>query len=227
MAVKDLKLFYHFFIAPDVRGMFWHTWLEEQGPLLKATGLPIELNLCMPIHWTSFGDIPFVKQCDKDTKLTFYEKFEEYKDRFYPSLITETVRDTGDLNIYEGQSLERLWEYSKQNPGTYVGYVHTKGVMSVSIQTYKWRQLLNKLFITEWKDRYIEVLNGADVVGALDKQCDGTILSGNFFYAKTDYIATLERPIYTDRYQCEKWILSGNPDLHICHNSNIDHFSDY
>lgn len=222
--VGDLTLFYHFFICPDDRGLFWNWWLDEQATLMKNSNMQ-NLMCCitMPRFWNTIYGHPI---CEDGTRnqISLENKVIEYINTKYNFLNILDIRDTGDLNIYEGSTLIKLWEFSKNNPNEYVGYIHTKGVMSLGVNTSLWRQYLNKKFITEWKDRYIEVLKGYDVTAVIDKQCDDTVISGNFFYASTNYIASLEKPLYYDRYKYEKWILSGNPKLNIIKNTNVDHF---
>lgn len=222
---EHLKIFYHFYICPDDRGLFWNWWLDEQGSAINNAELPVDIYITMPRFWTQIYGNPILKN-KLHYHITLEEKVAEYIQLRYPNISIKDIRDTGAENIYEGSTLIPLWEHSVNNPSTYVGYIHNKGVMSLSVQTSCWRQYLNKIFITQWKDRYIDLLEDYDVVAVLDGQCDGTIISGNFFYASTDYIATLEKPHYTDRYQYEKWILSGNPKLKIVHNTQLDHFKD-
>lgn len=221
---RDLTLFYHYYIPSDVRAMFWNWWLDEQMPLIIQAEVPFtELYITMPKYWNEINGISFMKDGIQDANILFKDKVEEYLALKYGISPIE-IRDTGEPNIYEGSTLLGLWEYCKDNPNEYIGYIHNKGVVSASVNTYNWRQYLNQKFITEWRDRYIELLQGYDVVGLKDAKCDDTILSGNFFYASTNYIATLEEPSYTDRYQYEKWILSGNPKVYIADNTNVDHF---
>lgn len=230
---KSLDLFYHFYICDDERGLFWNWWLDEQAKAMKEAGMPpsvpIHLYATMPRYYNSVYDVPIYKNGTKDQTI-LDDKFKEYVHRFYPFLKIEDIRDTGQQNIFEGHTLQALWNHSRMCPDRIVGYIHTKGVMSVGPHSSQWRNLLNYYFITEWRERYIELLEDPylDVVIVRDKQCDGTIASGNFFYAKTNYIAKLEEPNYgSDRYAYEKWILSGDPMIHIVTDTNKDHFLEY
>lgn len=225
-----IKMFYHFFISPDERGLFWNWWLDEQAEDMISSNLsqyiPISMYVTMPKFWDRIYDLPIYAN-GTDDEITLEEKLREYTSIRYPFLNIEEVRDTGEPNLFEGSTLLPLWEYSKANPNKYVAYIHTKGVMSVGVHSKCWREVLNKNFISDWRVRYRDLLFGHDVVGMKDKQCDDTILSGNFWWASTNYIATLEQPLYDDRYQYEKWILSGNPKTCIIRNTNVDHFKEY
>lgn len=229
--IKNLEFFYHYYISDDDRGVFWNWWLDELGPLFnrsEAYRLPINVYLTMPTMWKTIYGIPLT--LDGGTiPAVLKDKVQEYIAKFYPYLRIKDIRDTGEENIYEGSTLLPLWTYSRQNPGKYVCYFHTKGVMSVGPHTSQWRRELNRSFIGDWKDNYIRLLENpeTEVMGWKDAKTDDTVLSGNFFYAKTDYIARLERPYYNDRYQYEKWILSGNPKLDVLVQSHTDHFVEY
>lgn len=225
--VDNLTLFYHFFVCPDERGLFWNWWLDEQAGAMKQAQVPnVQMYVTMPKYWNSINGIHLIKN-KEHYQITLEEKLVEYVNLRYPFLNIAGIRDTGEQNLYEGYTLFNLWKNAQVKESEYCGYVHTKGVMSLGVQTSCWRQYLNKKFITEWKDRYIDLLQGHDVIAVVDKQCDGTVVSGNFFYARNEYIKTLEEPIYgNDRYQYEKWILSGNPKLKIVDNTHIDHFKD-
>lgn len=224
---QNLTLFYHFFVAPDDRGLFWNWWLDEQAGAMEAARVPrVEMYVTMPRYWNSIYGLPILAD-GSHHHITLEEKLREYVSIRYPFINIAGMRDTGDEpNLYEGHTLMSLWEYSKKNPDNYVGYVHTKGVMSLSVQTSTWRQYLNRMFITDWRNRYIDLIEANDVAAVLDKQCDGTQVSGNFFFASTNYVSNLEAPSYENRYDYEKWILSGKPRLKVVENTGVDHFKD-
>lgn len=230
---NKLAIFYHYYISDDERGAFWNWWLDEQckeiETSLMSARVPIYLHATMPKHWNTIYNIPITKNGTQDVQVDLEYKFREYISEHYNFLKLIDVRDTGEPNIYEGSTLIPLWDYAKHNPNQYVGYIHNKGVLSVSPHTCWWRKELSYWFIRNWRDRYIELLEAEyDVVGLKDLKTDDTTLSGNFFYASTNYIASLDKPDFGgDRYKYEKWILSGNPKLHIVHNTKKDQFIEY
>lgn len=94
-----------------------------------------------------------------------------------------------------------------------------------------WRELLEQKFLTEWDDR-IRDIDGHDVLGVKDstvKMQDGTWshLSGNFFWATTNYVATLQKPMSDNRYWYESWVLSENPKVNFILDTGVDHFLEY
>lgn len=226
-------LFYHIFICPDERGLFWSWWIDEQLGLAYRSKLHhtanIHVCITMPKYWTTIYDIPIYAN-NSDRQITLEEKVREYISLRYPFAKIIDIRDTGEENLFEGSTLQFLWKHCNDHPNSEVGYVHTKGVMSIGPHSKCWREVLNNYFITQWEYRLFELRAfGFDVVGITDKQCDGTQLSGNFWWAKTNYIRTLEKPIYSNRYGYEKWILSNIQDykLKILENTGIDHFREY
>lgn len=230
--VNNINVFYHFFIAPDVRGLFWNWWLDDQMKKIEDSKLKdyatINLNITMPRYWTTISDIPIMNN-NATKQITFEQKIVEYIENRYPYINILSIRDTGLVNIYEGSTLSEIWNFSNEvETPQIILYMHNKGVMSVGNPNSKlWREVLDEAFIIKWNDRVNELFF-KDVVGLKDKQCDETILSGNYFWTTSDYVKTLEEPFYIDRYQYEKWILSNKvARLHIIKNTEVDHYKTY
>jgi hypothetical protein len=189
------------------------------------------MHICMPAWWaTDPRGIQFTSN-QTHQPIFFQHKVIEYINYRHPWVQNVTIHDLNPEHIFEGHTLIPLWEYSKQNPGEAVMYVHNKGVCSSSPQVKLWRETLNRAMITDWPQR-IKDLHGHDVVGVKDAtvrydERGLTHTSGNFFWATTDYVATLSEPRYGDRYEYERWITSNKPDVNYVIDTNTDHFMDY
>lgn len=228
-------LFYHFWIPDDVRSLFWYWWLDEQLECIYKSsldvGADIQLHICMPAWWVNDPrGIPFTQHIT-GKNIYFQDKVVEYIKYRHPWLTHITINDLNPDHIFEGHTLIPLWEYSKQHPGETVIYIHNKGVCSSSPQVKVWREILNKEIIANWYQRSQD-MEGFDLLGVRDAtvrydERGLTHTSGNFFWATTDYVATLPEPRYSDRYEYERWITSNEPNVNYVIDTNTDHFIDY
>lgn len=116
--------------------------------------------------------------------------------------------------------LLRLWAI--ENPGWAVFYHHTKGAIHLWEPFYaNWRRCMERVCVWNWQRCIDDLQRGADSVGAhwLTKerfpgQISTPFWGGNFWWATSDYLATLpEMPRTavhrTDFYQAETWISTG------------------
>lgn len=215
-------IYYHYWIPADWRSLFWYWQLDEQCRLLSESGLAEEahINCCitMPIYWTNdWRGVPFERSGSRELTI-FKEKVLEYISYRYPFL-NVSFRDTGLKNIYEGATLDELHGdvllFGNSEKAPNILYMHNKGISSAGPNARVWFDALNNALITKWKDCIKSLNKGNNVVGVRDStvRFDDrglTHVSGNMFWTKPSYISTLERPLYTDRYEYERWITSGD-----------------
>ena len=163
----------------------------------------------------------------------FGDKVLEYIQYRYPFMDVGSIHDNMDpeTNLYEGQTLMDVWEFAKNRPGQVVIYYHSKGVLSASPHSKQWRDFLTQTLVTDWRIRQKEFeYFQPDVMGCTDQAAmnDGkNIMSGNFWWATTDYIATLPEPNYTDRYAYEDWIMLNNPRVHVVNHIPVNPYEEY
>lgn len=238
-----IKVFYHLYIPADPRAAMWAWYVDQQLQLLKNSKLPeiaqINSTITMPMLWGSMFEIGFTNNNDYQHKLTFYEKVTEYINTRYPFVNIIEIKDS-PANMYEGTTLVHVHEYSKLSD-FYCLYFHSKGVVSASPSVANWREILNHYHVTEWP-RAVKLLNDYQVLGVKDAKTDHTIVSGNYFWARSDYIRTLHEPLDTSkyatdptlwpgghayRYGFEKWIMSNNPKVQYLIDTGVDHFMQY
>lgn len=134
-----------------------------------------------------------------------------------------------DTRHYERMCLNGLWDWSQGNDGL-VLYMHAKGVSRVNKKrnVWGWRKML-EYFLVENHERCLREMEGLDTLGGNlciakrdgDPYRPGHCLhySGNFWWARTQYIRTLPRipeDVRLDvhgnyiRYT-EYWLLSAFP----------------
>lgn len=242
-----IVVFYHYFIGHDYRAVNWFPCLVEQLSLIESTGLAekaqIKMCITMPTSWQNLEGFPFLMCKQNDINITFQEKVMEYIHTRYPFVQIISVREsTLQPNLYEGTTLHEVYKFA-QTEDAKILYIHNKGTIELTEMSIAWREILNHFCITEWNKR-IKELDNFDVIGVADSHVntENKILSGNFWWSKTDHIKKLPPPInstYLDdvnlhpqgpsyRYSFEKWVtFPTDTKIHYVYNTKINHYTDY
>jgi hypothetical protein len=121
---------------------------------------------------------------------------------------------------WEQVTLNKLRDFCQTDDGV-VLYAHTKGAWSQSELAKVWRVSMTHDVVTRWRE----------CVYALEKvQCAGpfwlrsdmpehseheSFFAGNFWWARSDYVRTLEPVGLENRFQAEGWIGLGKPSVKI------------
>jgi hypothetical protein len=132
-------------------------------------------------------------------------------------------------NKEEADTLKWIRDYAKNNPGDYILYFHMKGITKQNAATEDWRRYMEYFVIERWKDCIAKLDEGYDCCGVMWNSHtpigEWPHFSGNFWWANTDYINTLNHE-YLElpwRYYREFWIGSGpNVKVHEFHNSRMN-----
>eukprot|EP01038_Epipyxis_sp_PR26KG_P015962 gene15962-21661_t len=198
--------FYHIYSSYNVHEQI----IREQIEHLKKTGA---YDIISSIKYTVVGDHDYVIN-DK--------KF---------------VHDEYMREGHEMQSLSKLYDYCKKNESDFVLYFHPKGSFSESgskksAENHLFRIMLDNFVLH--KDCYQALLAGYDVCGARLSPLPFLHYSGNFWWARCQYVIKLINPkaLYigselqiksfevfndiptfcmgVDRYSAEAWIGSGS-----------------
>ncbi len=186
----DITLFHHNLLLYN-----WYDIVDEQIFLIKKYGLYDECSNITIIDINNDQSDKFRELINKNDNL-----------KKWHLLITNE-------NKCEYDCLNLIKNFSKINK-SYICYFHTKGAGSVGLKQniglQTWRQLLNHFILTKWEE-CIKLLKNNDVVGVTKYSYQGhDNFSGNFWWAKTEYLNTLNDVSYTDnRYIYENWILSN------------------
>lgn len=244
--MRDIKLYYHFFIPPDHRAGGWTWWIDQQLGMMKRCGLSniaeINMGITMPRYWTEMFGIEIFTH-SVPNPINFEAKVREYINLRYPFVNIRDVRDVYEINIYEGQTISMLYHDAKNSDKDYdICYVQNKGAVSgFTPHVANWRDLLNHYIINEWHN-CVKHLQDNDLVGVSDRNCNNIMLSGNFWWSKSKYIKRLPEPFESQhymadpnfhpwgpsyRYAFEHWVTRANPKLFHIVETHVDHYSEY
>ena len=242
--MRKIKLYYHFFIPPDHRAGGWHWWVDQQLGIIRDSGLAniAEVKMCitMPRFWTEMFGITIYTHSVQNP-ISFEEKVKEYISLRYPFVQILDVRDTNDSNIFEGHTLHFLYEDAKHDDYD-VCYIQNKGAISgFTPHVANWRDILNYCILTKWTEN-VKKLEVCDLLGVADRTSTNNLLSGNFWWAKSEYIRQLPEPLNSQyymtepaffpynesyRYAFEHWVGKANPNLLYIVQTHADHYSEY
>lgn len=92
-------------------------------------------------------------------------------------------------------------------------YCHSKGAGFPGPASPAWRRTMTYDIVVNWME-CIDALNSYDAVGTWWHQVDSSngycgFFAGNFWWATRKFLATLDNPLYRDRYDAEIWIGSN------------------
>lgn len=244
--MKPIEVFYHLYIPGDLRATTWAWWVDQQMGLLRDSKLadiaPVYACITMPRYWNQIHGIPLTMNQQKHIFASFEDKVREYIALRYPFVNILEVRDTGEPNLYEGQTLKALWEKCKESEEEkYILYTHSKGVISASAAVANWREVLNHFCIKEWPT-CVRLLGDAETVGLKDIASKEFTFSGNFWWARSSHIKRLPNPQETHtylgtekfhpggasyRYGLEYWIRTYQPTAQYIFDTGANHFDNY
>jgi hypothetical protein len=207
------KLYYHFYI-PDTPS-HWELLLYEQLDCIEGSGLQhhCEVEMCVSSNQENYKKLQEIIKSYSFLKSSWFDTdIEENK------------------NHYEGTTLLKL--YDECDSYDNVGYIHSKGMTSLSKQVNRWRKVLEYGVIEKWNDNINALNKGYDVSGIFWSQASYHF-GGNFWWAKSSYIKTLPRPViekwdkhnvpigsdWSGRFRYEGWIGLKNPKANTVYQS--------
>ena len=192
--MKKIYHFYHVY-ADGV----WQPMLDDHIHILKKYNLYENLSF--------FG----VGIVGSKPNIQLVKTFLEEKNINY-----NLVFESGDAceNQYEQETLDQIKEFCQDNEG-FVLYTHTKGAANNFEVHRRWRKSMNYYNVVKWRDAILH-LEENDITGChwLTPEKDGPqvtspFFGGNFWWARTDYINTLNKPKRNTRWDAEGWIGEG------------------
>jgi len=132
-------------------------------------------------------------------------------------------------NKDETETMQWIKNYSANNPGNNILYFHTKGITHYTQPTEDWRRYMEYFVVENWTDCVQKLNEGFDCCGVMwnTETIWGNYphFSGTMWWAKTDYINTLnpEYLINDWRLLREFWI-GSNPNVKAFefHNSRMN-----
>lgn len=124
----------------------------------------------------------------------------------------EILDRSQNLCLYEMFTLRHLKSFCDKNPNCQIWYIHTKGASRSDVYGKYWREYLDYFIIERWK-ACVRGLEGYDVCGV---EWQENHFSGNFWWATSNYIKTLESDVacHNDRLKAEiAFIGTKNPHV--------------
>ena len=127
-----------------------------------------------------------------------------------------------NIELFEIPTINKLRDFSINNPGNNILYLHTKGVSHPKNECIDdWNEMM-LYFLLNFK--CIDLLNkysslGCNLHGNPIQYCSGKHYSGNFWWATTDYISTLPK-CGNNKMDAEFWLNPVNNSLCL-HESGI------
>ena len=139
------------------------------------------------------------------------------------------------LSTCEYHTIKSLKSFAdSDNSNANIFYFHTKGLSHANLTSdlfvKDWVELLEYFCIDKWKNA-VKALEFHDAYGVnylLKSSWHETHFSGNFWWARSNYIKTLDinKLNLHDRLSAEMWIVANNHHKAACpHSSHIDHYS--
>jgi len=215
--MKKFALYYHIWSPPD--SDIWKLFIDEQIKRIYKSGI------------TKYADV----KCGINGKSSS-RVYEFVKNHSWINVVE--VSDSDEQ--YEGFTLKHLYCDSLSDTYEKVGYIHTKGISFLSghrdhdptrpgirdssqdktiIAINSWRHFLEWGCIDMWKEN-VDKLDQHHTSGVNYSPVPWPHYSGNFWWARSDYVKNLEHPIermnkksgWADqRLSFESWIGIGNP----------------
>lgn len=193
----------------------------------------IYIHVCTINNWESvlnhilsviFNTHEFINHIDQiKIFMIGTERFEYRHDKI------SVVHLSHNISLYERPTLYRLYIDSDTDTEFNALYLHTKGIShnNRNPNVTDWTNLMLYWLIEQYP-LCLAALEHHDTVGINYKDTPQPHYSGNFWWARSNYIKTLQLDRLCDSHYNapEFWLLSQNPH-HIClHDSNINHYHD-
>lgn len=140
------------------------------------------------------------------------------------------VHSGADGSAGERPALEHCrWFCAEQEPlAAGAWYLHAKGVSDgrhTSASVTDWRHLLEHVVVDRWRDA-LGQLDRHDVAGPNWHLDPAPHFSGNAWWARPRYLATLPEQIGPHPLDPELWIGTDQPAVACLHDSGVDHYAE-
>jgi hypothetical protein len=114
----------------------------------------------------------------------------------------------------ENETINYMTKFARSHINTNILYIHTKGVTERNELQEPWRDYMMRLVVKN-HERCLSTLEYFKTVGPLYLKRPYRHYSGNFFWARSEYVASLDLITNLDnRYNAEKHILSKYSQTH-------------
>jgi beta-1,4-mannosyl-glycoprotein beta-1,4-N-acetylglucosaminyltransferase len=138
--------------------------------------------------------------------------------------------------LYEIPTINKIKQYSADNPNTNILYLHTKGISydDANIKENNWIDMMLYFMVDQFELCVEKMNNGTQAIGCnyYDEKMNvrsPSHFSGNFWWADSSYINTLsyldEKNENVNPTDAEFWLCQNNPTIYEPHNSRINHYT--
>ena len=141
----------------------------------------------------------------------------------------KVVYESRQSNMYERPILQYMQKHASTMHGKY-WYIHTKGISHVGTAKEQnvrdWRKYMEYFIVQKWAT-CVKDLDLYDIAGVNHEKDPFYHFSGNFWWANSSYIETIQTELnYEDYYETEYWLCSGKPSLIgiSYHSSKVQHY---
>jgi GR25 family glycosyltransferase involved in LPS biosynthesis/tetratricopeptide (TPR) repeat protein len=143
--------------------------------------------------------------------------------------IIEVCQFSTDTSLYEVPTINKIRDFSREHKNCEILYLHTKGTghSKDSQNINDWIDMMLYFLIERWPVA-VNALKDHDVAGCNYHTYDSCRapphFSGNFWWAKTDYLSGLP-DCGTNKFDAEFWLLQNNPKLKCLHDTGgMNHY---
>jgi len=192
----------------------------------------IYLHVCCIHNWEEV----FLQLLTKIKESGLYEKIEKIRcvlltsngvsDHLFQDPKIELIGVFRNLNLYEQATLHPLYDHA-QTEDFYVLYLHTKGVRHNNTNPciLDWVNYLS-YFNIEQHETCIQGLETHDTVGVNLQKDPCEHYSGNFWWAKSSHLRTLQKCVYNCYNSPEFWVTSGPGKFLNLASSKVNHYTE-
>jgi hypothetical protein len=211
--MTPIKIFWH---VNELGG--WNQVMDQQWDLIEKSGLwdaASEIHICMngqPWTFTGWLSTKNINDSTGKIKLASVNK---------------------DAAYHEWPTLMYMLQQARESSEPYhICYIHLKGLLRYGDPNVgDWRDFMNWATIEKWRDNVEALDEGAEVVGTNYNTEPWPHFAGNFWWAKSEYVAKLEPIAHPEdrlnhnftqftrhptnphwRFDHEAWLHSKGPD---------------
>ena len=137
------------------------------------------------------------------------------------------IQCSNNSKLFERPTLQLMNEFGKQNSGVKILYLHTKGITytpntPVYTNIQAWIAYMLHFLLSS---SCLSLLDEYDTLGCNYYEGPYKHYSGNFWWIRSDYLATLNLDRLVSKADAEWWCLSGkNVRMKELYRSNVNHF---
>ena len=139
------------------------------------------------------------------------------------------INYSDNIYLYEISTINLIHTFCKYNQNCEILYLHTKGITCPNSELIiDWKNMMTYFLINKHTECF-SLLKKYDAIGSNYSNLPHKHFSGNFWWATSNYINTLNKiSISFVRHDAEWWILSRqNVNYFELHNSGINHYQQY